>query len=75
VPQFKQLFTFLSPQRPGLDPNPVYVGFRWTEWEWDRFFYELFGYLLSLLFYQCPILIFHPFITDALIVALDSVVK
>jgi hypothetical protein len=27
----------------------------WTKWHWDKFFYEYFGFRLSVSFHQCSI--------------------
>ena len=52
------LETGMSPQRPRFHPMLFHVGFV-IDWNWYKFCSGCFGFLLSLLFHQYSILIFH----------------
>jgi len=47
----------LSPRRPGLDPEPVRVGFVVDKVALKHVLSQYFGFLLSLFFDHCSILI------------------
>jgi hypothetical protein len=48
VPWLGQLVAGLSPQRPGFAPRSIQWDLWLTKWHWDRFFSELFGFLLTI---------------------------
>jgi hypothetical protein len=52
VPWLRRLVAGLSPGRPGSHPNQSMWDLWWTEWYWDRFSSEFFGFPLSVSFHR-----------------------
>jgi hypothetical protein len=44
---------------PDSRPDQSMWDLWWTVWHWDRFFYEFFGFLLSVLFHRGPPYSYH----------------
>jgi hypothetical protein len=54
MPWFLQLVAGLSLQRPSSCPGQSMQDLWYTKWHWDRFFFELFGFPLSVSFHHGP---------------------
>jgi hypothetical protein len=52
VQWLRRLVAGLTPRRPGFAPGQSMWDLWWTEWHWDRFFSELFGFTLSVSFHR-----------------------
>jgi hypothetical protein len=52
VPWFKRFVACLSQRRLGFEPESVCIEFVVDKWHWDRFFYQLFAFPLSISFHH-----------------------